>query len=98
LVQLDRKPKVRPSREQRLQGAHALDARKLMAKAKVDSGAEGDVVARPPLHVETPGIFVRLRVHAGRNQYGHDLLALLYGDTVELDIVAYEAWIGKLHR
>src|SRR5262249_56141878 len=84
--------------EEGVEGAHGLDARKLRAEAKVDSGAEGDVVVRPPLHVETLGIFVRLRVHVGRNQHGHDLLALLHADTVELDIVAYEAWLGKLHR
>src|SRR5436190_17494363 len=50
-----RQPEPWPTREQRLQGAHAFDAGKLMAKAEMDPGAEGEVPVRPALKVEPFG-------------------------------------------
>src|SRR6266404_886741 len=52
LGRIDRERQLRPALEQRLQRAPAFDPRELVAKAKMDSGAEGDMPVRPALQVE----------------------------------------------
>src|SRR3989442_6226055 len=47
-----REREFRPALEQRFQRAFAFDPRQLMAEAKVDAGAEGDVPVRPARKLE----------------------------------------------
>ena len=68
------------TREQRLQGAHAFDAGKLMAKAEMDPGAEGEMPVRPALKVEPYEHRVVLpheRTHAGPKEGRKRLLEAL---------------------
>ena len=62
-----------------------------MAEAKMDSGAEGDMPVRPPLEIEPLRLRIRLRIQIGRDDHGHDLVALLQANTLELDVVAHIA-------
>src|ERR1700739_1658756 len=88
---VDRKLELRPAHEQRLQRASRLYPRQLMAEAKMDSGAEGDMPVRPPLEIEPFRLRVRLRVQIGRDNHGHDLVALAQANALKLDIVAHVA-------
>ena len=86
-----RQPEPWPTREQRLQGAHAFDAGKLMAKAEMDPGAEGEMPVRPALKIEPFGMLVCLRVHIGSRHHGHDPVAPLHLDAAKLRVLSHEA-------
>src|SRR5436305_14863783 len=57
---IHRERQLRPAREQRLQGASALDAGELVAETEMDPGAEGDVTVRLALQVEPFGMRIGL--------------------------------------
>ena len=57
-----------------------------------------DVPVRPALEIEPLGMLVRLRVHVGRRQHGHDPVALLQPDAAKLDVLSHKARLGELHR
>src|SRR5262249_23539607 len=80
-----------PTREQRLKGAHAFDACKLMAKAEMDAGSEGDVPVRSSLKVELFGMVVCLRVHIGCRHHGHDSVALFQPNSAKRNVLSHEA-------
>ena len=69
-----------------------------MAKAEVDSGAEGDVPVRLALQIEPFRMRICLRIHVGGRQHGHDPVALSQSDATEFDILAHVARLGELHR
>src|SRR6266403_831025 len=94
----DSQRQIGPMLKQRFQRASGFDPRKLMAKAEMDPGAEGDVPVRPALQIEPFGMSVCLRVHVGGCQHDHDPVALSQSDAAEFDIFAYVARFGELHR
>ena len=67
MIRRDRRFKLRPTGEQRLQGARGFDARELVAEAEMNAGAERKMPIRPPLQIEPFGILVRGRVEVGGN-------------------------------
>ena len=52
----------------------------------MDAGAEGDVVVRPAREIELLGRGVCRRIHVGRRQHGHDLVATLEPDAAQVHI------------
>src|SRR5215510_2425938 len=87
----------RPAPEQGLERAGALDARQLMAKAEMNSGAEGDMPVWLALEIELFRIDISVRIEVRGRQHRHDPVALLQPDTAELDILAHIARLGELH-
>src|ERR1700730_5186399 len=71
-----RQLQFRPTPEQSLQRTCSLDARELMAKAKMNSGAEGDMPVRFSLEIEFLRMCICLRIQVCGRQHGHDLLTL----------------------
>src|SRR6185369_14029412 len=68
-----------------------------MPQAEVDAGSERKVMVGSALDIEALGILVRLWVHVGGHQHGHDSFALLKPHAVELHIAPHDAGLGKLH-
>ena len=95
---IDRERQCGPTLEQGFQRASAFDARELMAKAEMDSGAEGDMPVRLSLQIEPFRMRIGLRVHVGGCQHDHDLVALSQGNAAEFDILPHVARFGELHR
>src|SRR5262249_32300867 len=83
--------------EQGLECASALDARQLMAKAKMNSGAESDMPIWLALEIELFRIDIGVRIEVGGCQHRHDPVALLQLHTAELDVLADVARLGELH-
>src|SRR3984893_12690428 len=94
---IDRQLQFRPAPEQGLQRARSLDTRELMAEAKVNSGAEGQMPVRPALEIELLGSFVCLRIEVCGRQHGHDLETLFQPDAAKLDVLADQARFGELY-
>ena len=59
----------RPAPEQSLQCAYALKARKLMAKTKMNSGAERKMPVRLAREIKFFRLGIRLRIEVGCRQY-----------------------------
>src|SRR4029077_1058406 len=98
LVGRHRQAQSWPTGEQRLKGAHAFDARKLMAKAEMNPSPKGDVPVRSSLEVEPLGMLVRLDIHIGRRHHGHDPVTLLQPNPAKLHVLSHEPRLRKLHR
>src|SRR5262249_54101393 len=94
---VDRQLQSRPAPEQGLERASSLDARQLMAKAKMNSGAEGDMPVWLALEVELLRMDIGLRIQIRGHQHRHDPIALLQPDSTELDVLAHVARLGELH-
>src|SRR5215510_7543542 len=86
-----------PAPEQGLERAGALDARQLMAEAKMNSGPEGDMTVWLALEIELPRMDIGLRIEVRGCQHRHDPVALLQPHTAELDILAHVSRLGELH-
>src|SRR5262245_4161787 len=97
LGSVHRQLQSRPAPEQGLERAGALDARQLMPKAKVNSGAEGDMPVWLALEIELLRMDIGMRIEVRGRQHRHDPVALLQLDSAELDILAYIARLGELH-
>jgi len=74
-----------------LKSTQTFDARKLMTKAKMDAGSEGDVPVWPSLKVKVFRMLVGLWVHVRCRHHGHNPVALLHPNAVELDVLPHEA-------
>ena len=71
----------RPAPEQSLQSAYAFKARELMAKTKMNSGAECEMPVWLAREIKLFRVGIRLRIEVGCRQHGHDLLAPFQPDT-----------------
>ena len=88
----------RPAPKQSLQCAYALKARKLMAKTKMNSGAERKMPVRLAREIKFFRVGICLRIEVGCRQHGHDLLAPFQPDTAEFDLFANKPRFGELHH
>src|SRR6516164_1311555 len=95
---IHRQREFRPAPKQRLQCAYALEACKLMAEAKMNSGAESKMPVRLSRQIELFRMRICLRIEVGSRQHGHDLLTLSQLDTAELDVFANKSRLGELHH
>src|SRR5690349_22878132 len=80
-----------PAREQDFERASSLQPRQLVSEAEMNAGAEGEMPVRPPREVETFGMLVGRGIEIGRRDHGHDLIAALQRDPLDLDILAHIA-------
>jgi hypothetical protein len=70
--------------------------RELIAEAKVDAGAEGEMTVWMPVELEPLRMIVCGRIGIAGDDHGHDPLALLEPHALELHIGAHEARLGHL--
>src|SRR5262249_57232096 len=81
-----RQLEFRPAPEQGLQRAGSLDARALMAKAEMNSGAEGNMAVRLSLEIELLRVCGGFGIQGWRCPHRHDLLTPPSTATPPLDI------------
>src|SRR5262245_291144 len=95
---VDRELQAWPAPEQSLERARSFNARQLMAKAEMNSGAESDMPVWLALEIELLRMDIGVRIEVRGRQHRHDPVTLLQLDTAELDILSYIARLGELHR
>src|SRR4051812_14057730 len=69
-----------------------------MTQAKVDTRAEGEMPIEMPFEIEPFGVFIRIGIHVGSHEHGHDLLAPPHPNATKVHVFLHKARLGKLCR